>query len=281
MDLFMVDVSAVPAVQAGEEAVLIGRQGRQEVTAADTTSNKVWPGVTFGLELAILVAAAVGAALTAGTLVQVKAGTAQLATRDGAATAWIICTLLTLAAAMLVRHLPAETVARHRIPLLVLLSAALVWAVLGFVRPSLHAGDGLVGEYFTNENWSGPPAFTVVDAEPSTDRMLQRWPSGPPDVFSVRWTGFVTVAKSGLYTFATTSDDGSELDYSERNVRCYENRFTNVYQGISTQPVYGGPVYIFRNALYNVVQEPFKMHNSPSGVLIFLNTIVKKGAPAP
>ena len=30
------------------------------------------------------------------------------------------------------------------------------------------------------------------------------------------------------------------------------------------QPVFGGPVYVFRNALYNVVAEPFKMHNSPS-----------------
>src|SRR5205814_1262172 len=27
------------------------------------------------------------------------------------------------------------------------------------------------------------------------------------------------------------TDDGSELDYSERNVRCFHNRFTNVFQG--------------------------------------------------
>src|SRR5439155_878521 len=43
------------------------------------------------------------------------------------------------------------------------------------------------------------------------------------------------------------TDDGCEMDYSQRNTRCFENRFTNVYQGISVQPVYGGPVYIFRN----------------------------------
>jgi hypothetical protein len=75
------------------------------------------------------------------------------------------------------------------------------------------------------------------------------------------------------------TDDGAELDFSERNVRCFHNRLTNVFQGISTQPVYGGPVYIFRNALYNVAAEPFKLHNSPSGALIFHNTIVKDGAP--
>jgi hypothetical protein len=75
------------------------------------------------------------------------------------------------------------------------------------------------------------------------------------------------------------TDDGSEMDYSQRNVRCFDNRFTNVYQGISVQPVFGGPVYVFRNALYNVVAEPFKMHNSPSGALFYHNTIVKQGAP--
>jgi hypothetical protein len=75
------------------------------------------------------------------------------------------------------------------------------------------------------------------------------------------------------------TDDGTELDYSQRNVRCFDNRFTDAFQGISVQPVYGGPVYAFRNSLYNVVAEPFKMHNSPSGALFYHNTVVKKGPP--
>jgi hypothetical protein len=75
------------------------------------------------------------------------------------------------------------------------------------------------------------------------------------------------------------TDDGIEMDYSERNTRCFRNRCTNVFQGISVQPIFGGPVYIFRNAMYNVVLEPFKMHNSPSGALMFHNTTVKKGMP--
>ncbi|MCY3021851.1 MAG: right-handed parallel beta-helix repeat-containing protein [Planctomycetota bacterium] len=75
------------------------------------------------------------------------------------------------------------------------------------------------------------------------------------------------------------TDDGIEMDYSERNTRCFSNRFTNVFQGISVQPVYGGPVYIFRNVLYNVCVEVFKMHNSPSGALMVHNTSVKKDMP--
>ncbi len=75
------------------------------------------------------------------------------------------------------------------------------------------------------------------------------------------------------------TDDGIEMDYSERNTRCFLNRLTNVFQGISVQPIFGGPVYIFRNAMHNVVGEPFKMHNSPSGALMLHNTSVKAGMP--
>ncbi|MEA2709710.1 MAG: hypothetical protein QOF78_2311 [Phycisphaerales bacterium] len=76
------------------------------------------------------------------------------------------------------------------------------------------------------------------------------------------------------------TDDGIETDYSQRNVRVFENRITNAFQGISTQPVYGGPVYIFRNVLFNIGMEPFKMHNGPSGALFYHNTIVKNGIPS-
>lgn len=73
------------------------------------------------------------------------------------------------------------------------------------------------------------------------------------------------------------TDDGIESDYSQRNVRVFENRLTNVFQGISCQPVYGGPVYIFRNTMYGVTIEPFKLHNGPSGALLMHNTVVKEG----
>jgi len=75
------------------------------------------------------------------------------------------------------------------------------------------------------------------------------------------------------------TDDGIELDYSEHNTRCFDNRLTNVFQGISVQPVHGGPAYVFRNALYNVTGETFKIHNAPSGALFFHNTSVKAGMP--
>ena len=75
------------------------------------------------------------------------------------------------------------------------------------------------------------------------------------------------------------TDDGIEMDYSEHNTRCFDNRLTNCFQGISVQPIYGGPIYVFRNAMYNLGLETFKMHNAPSGGLFFHNTSVKAGVP--
>jgi len=75
------------------------------------------------------------------------------------------------------------------------------------------------------------------------------------------------------------TDDGIEADYADTNVRIYRNRITNVFSGISAQPSHGGPMYIFRNAIYNVLYSPFKLHNDTSGVLIFHNTSVRNGIP--
>lgn len=75
-------------------------------------------------------------------------------------------------------------------------------------------------------------------------------------------------------------DDGSELDGSERNVRCFENRYTDVLVGVSFQPIYGGPAYAFRNVIYNIRGESMKLHNAPSGAVIYHNTAVRFGAPA-
>jgi hypothetical protein len=77
----------------------------------------------------------------------------------------------------------------------------------------------------------------------------------------------------------TATDDGIETDYSDTNVRVYRNRVTNAFSGISFQPTRGGPVYVFRNALYNLQYTPFKLHNDMAGALIFHNTSVMSGIP--
>jgi len=77
------------------------------------------------------------------------------------------------------------------------------------------------------------------------------------------------------------TDDAIELDYGETNVRAFRNHITNCFEGISTQPLYGGPAYIFRNAMYNLEYTEFKMHNHTVGALYFHNTVVKVGVAWP
>ena len=72
-------------------------------------------------------------------------------------------------------------------------------------------------------------------------------------------------------------DDGIELDYSERNVRAFRNRFGNVAMGISFQPVWGGPVYAVRNLIYNTAIAPYKLNQEPSGFFILHNTSIRRG----
>ncbi|MEO8223453.1 MAG: thrombospondin type 3 repeat-containing protein [Gammaproteobacteria bacterium] len=72
-----------------------------------------------------------------------------------------------------------------------------------------------------------------------------------------------------------TGDDGMELDYAHRNVRAFGNRITNASMGVSFQPVWGGPVYVFRNVLINLARSPYKVNNDPTGFYILNNTSVR------
>ena len=72
-------------------------------------------------------------------------------------------------------------------------------------------------------------------------------------------------------------DDGIELDYSERNVRAFRNRFGNVAMGMSFQPVWGGPVYAIRNVIYNTAIAPYKLNQEPSGFYILHNASIRPG----
>ena len=53
--------------------------------------------------------------------------------------------------------------------------------------------------------------MTVVDGEPSTAQLLDRWNNEPPQAFSAAWNGYLSILRPGLYFFATTSEDRSRL----------------------------------------------------------------------
>jgi len=72
------------------------------------------------------------------------------------------------------------------------------------------------------------------------------------------------------------NDDFVETDGGVHNVRVFNNRGINAAQGgYSAQPVFGGPVYFFRNLLYHVPSGvSFKFSAKPAGLFVWHNTII-------
>lgn len=89
---------------------------------------------------------------------------------------------------------------------------------LGLARAGLGVRNGLSAEYFTNEQLAGSPAVKSVDPDISPRRFDAAWVGHPPPKFSVRWQGYITIAKAGEHLFATRSDDGSRVTIEDRLV---------------------------------------------------------------
>src|SRR5437773_1758105 len=83
--------------------------------------------------------------------------------------------------------------------------------VVGLARAAVDVPHGLSADYFTNVERSGPPSFSVLDKNASTDEIVRQWRGSPPASFSVRWHGYLAVGRPGDYRFATASDDDSWL----------------------------------------------------------------------
>jgi hypothetical protein len=72
-------------------------------------------------------------------------------------------------------------------------------------------------------------------------------------------------------------DDPIEIDYNSCNTRVWRNRVINARMGVSLAPIYGGPVYIFRNVFFNLESSAYKMNREPAGLVILHNTSAKLG----
>ena len=96
------------------------------------------------------------------------------------------------------------------------LAVILLFAIAVNLPPIIHAAaaslqhptNGLLGKYYRNEKWTGPPVDVEVDREINFD-WSKTLPLPPP--FSVDWTGKLLIDQPGNYTFALMADDGAEL----------------------------------------------------------------------
>ncbi len=73
-----------------------------------------------------------------------------------------------------------------------------------------------------------------------------------------------------------TADNCIESDGGARNIRVFRNRCFNSTGGaLSSQPIFGGPNYIFQNLVYNTTTgSAVKYIDTPSGILVYQNTFV-------
>ena len=109
--------------------------------------------------------------------------------------------------------------ARSSVPLFRFLLAAFGLAALLYAgRLLIGPARGLQAEYFSGENPGGSPALSGIDPTVSTDRVRRRWYGAMPDTFSAQWFGYLTVTRSGKYTFALTSDDAGALSVDGRRL---------------------------------------------------------------
>ena len=76
---------------------------------------------------------------------------------------------------------------------------------------------GLKGAYYPNPNWEGEPTLVRIDNHP-----YLKGDMGPKllatNVFSVKWSGWLAINQTGVYRFATYSDDGSLVRLNGQDV---------------------------------------------------------------
>ncbi len=96
---------------------------------------------------------------------------------------------------------------------------------------------------------------------------------GPPEPDPERQASSVDIYDNDIHL---TNDDFIESDGGVHNIRVFENRGVNAANnGLSAQPVFGGPVYFFRNVLYHIpTGGAFKLNAKPAGILAYQNTLI-------
>ncbi len=100
---------------------------------------------------------------------------------------------------------------------------------------------------------------------------------GTPEADPERQPAAIDIYNNDLHMF---NDDFVETDGGVRNIRVYRNRGINAFHGgYSSQPIFGGPVYFFRNLLYHVQSGvAFKLDARPAGLLMYHNTLIGEQA---
>lgn len=112
------------------------------------------------------------------------------------------------------------------------------------------AGNGLLGTYFTHDNFSGTTKQRI-DPDINFDWERTEPIAGiSPEYYSARWDGQIYIPATGTYTFYTTTDDGVRLWIDGKNIiDKWQDQSATEHKGEIT--LTGGRNYTIRMDYYN------------------------------
>jgi hypothetical protein len=133
-------------------------------------------------------------------------------------------------------------------------------------------GQGHVVAYNRVANWhDGIDIATYGIPDGTTD--------GAPDGIRDRFPMDIDFYNNDIHNMG---DNCFETDGGGRNIRVFRNRCFNSAAGaLSVQPLFGGPVYFYRNLVYNSPTGSLKYIEGSSGILTYNNTIIGEGRAGP
>jgi hypothetical protein len=94
----------------------------------------------------------------------------------------------------------------------------LLLALLGLPWLWVWPQRGITASYYANPDWQGRPVVTRAERQINLETIAADPETFPPRQFSVEWVGWIRIDRDGVYTFATQSDDGSEVQIDDRQV---------------------------------------------------------------
>ncbi len=136
-------------------------------------------------------------------------------------------------------------------------------------RGVIGDGDGLKGDYYDNNNFTGK-TFSRIDKKVDYD-----WGSGAPDssfgndTFSVRWTGKVQAMFSENYTIYVKSDDGTRLWVNGKQL-------ISQWRSLGKVVEYKANISLQAGQKYDIKLEYFENKGSASAQLLWSSTSTPK-----
>jgi len=126
-------------------------------------------------------------------------------------------------------------------------------------------------EIETNATWNDDGVRLPGEGNCAWNNTLE----GFGDCFAVTAGVFSAAVHYWRNLVKMTGDDAFEADYGTRNLSFYDNHVSNCGTLMSVDPIYGGPLYCFRNVAINTMRGPYKLNNTNSGFMIYNNTVVR------